>query len=397
MYYRLLTTALIYDIAAFVLASNLDLSDMPRSVCGWPSLHEGGKFPEWNTRLAQYLLGASLGEYIRVDGVFTSETTEQISRYQEQAGLVVNGYLNIDSWPNLTAEFSPLFFGSTGRAVMGLQDALGANGFEIPVTGSFDNVTASALAAFQLERGASVTTGEEVDAQSWHLLTTMCNISLPGYYWFDAGWPQGNMSQSTLECLRDHHFEYAIFECWREADGGSFWYECVDNIANAQAAGFEYVDVYMYPERYADPTQQSSELLANLTANSVNFGSIMLDIEGTKWNEYSQNANQEFMLSLKAVFDQENIPVMVYCGSSWDEYFGTNFTEFQDSPLIYAHYDNVPSFYDYDYAPYGGWIDPAGKQFWDGVDGEIVCDLPLDWDWSPSPFWTKNAKVLKKK
>ena len=62
------------------VSASLDLSNMPRSICGWPSLHEGGKFPEWNTRLAQYLLGYALGEDIPADGIFTTNTTNQISR-----------------------------------------------------------------------------------------------------------------------------------------------------------------------------------------------------------------------------------------------------------------------------------------------------------------------------
>jgi hypothetical protein len=37
--------------------------------------------------------------------------------------------------------------------------------------------------------------------------------------------------------------------------------------------------------------------------------------------------------------------------------------------------------------PVGGWKWAAGKQFWDGVDGESVCGAHLDWDWSATPFW----------
>lgn len=381
--------ALLSPLAAEATGS-LDLSNMPVSVCGWPSLHEGGKFPEWNTRLAQYLLEFALNESISVDGVFTSETTDEISRYQSLAGLPVNGYLNIDTWPSLTGEATPLNIGSSGPAVLALQDSLGANGFPAPLSGLFDAATAAALSTFQTARGATVTSGEVVDAQSWHLLTTQCNISMPGHYWFDAGWPQGSLSQATLECLRDSHFEYAVFECWRESSGGSFWGECIDNIANAWAAGFEYVDVYMYPERYRDPTEQANELLANLTANAVKFGSVMLDVEGSKWNEYSHEENQEFMLSLRAVFYQAGILMTMYCSSTWNTYFGSDFSAFQDMPLIYAHYDNVPSFYDYDYAPFGGWAKAAGKQFWDGVNDEVVCSISLDWDWSPEPFWKRR-------
>ena len=93
------------------------------------------------------------------------------------------------------------------------------------------------------------------------------------------------------------------------------------------------------------------------------------------------------MLSLRSVFDNAKIPVTVYSGPSWASYFGGDFAAFADVPLIYAHYDNIPSFYDYDFAPYGGWKVPAGKQFYDGIAPEIVCGIPLDWDWSPEQFW----------
>ena len=164
--------------------------------------------------------------------------------------------------------------------------------------------------------------------------------------------------------------------------------DCVDNVANARAAGFSNVDVYMYFERYRDPTDQANEFLNNLTMYDVVYKAIMLDVEGDKWNEYSAEENQEFMLSLRAVFDSQQIPLIMYAGSAWESYFGSNFTAFKDVPLIYAHYDNIPSFYDYDYAPYGGWDKASGKQFYDGIDPEILCDLPLDWDWSPAPFWS---------
>lgn len=370
------------------VTADLDLSNMPVSICGWPSLHTTGKFPEWNTRLAQYLLGYVLGESIPVDGIFTDSTTDQIERYQAQVGLEVNGYLNSETWPSLVGEVTPLLVGASGRPVEALQDTLTVNGYPLEISGIFDDVTEDALSRFQTDRGASKVDGKEVDEQSWHLLTTQCNSTLPGHYWFDAGWPQGNISKSTFQCLQDNHFEYAVIECWREKDNGSFVMECVDNIANARDAGFSFVDVYMYFERNRDPSEQAHELLNNLTWYDVEYKYIMLDVEGDKWNDYTTEENQAFMLELRAVFDEEQIPLTMYAGSNWESYFGSNFTAFQDVPLIYAHYDNIPSFYDYDYAPYGGWERASGKQFYDGIDPEILCGLPLDWDWSPSPFWS---------
>ena len=185
---RILCSSLFLTVAT-VAASDLDLTDMPVSICGWPSLHTTGKFPEWNTRLAQYLLGFVLNEDIPVDGVFSDSTTDEISKYQTQAGLVVNGYLNSDTWPTLVSEsgVSPLVVGASGRPVQALQDTLSVSGYPVGISGQYDEATQAALSRFQTDRGASVVSGEEVDEQTWHLLTSQCNSSLPGHYWFDAG------------------------------------------------------------------------------------------------------------------------------------------------------------------------------------------------------------------
>ena len=386
----ILVRALFFLISACGLAwSQLDTSDMPRSICGWPSLHTTGKFPEWNTRLAQYLLGYALNDSTYVaDGVFTEKTTADIEDFQKMVGLPVNGYLNIDTWPSLTAVATPLTYpSSSGIPVMALQDVLTANGYNVAVSGIYDDATVNALARFQSDRGAMETSGLSVDDQTWHLLTTQCNISMPGYYWFDAGWPQGAMSLSTLQCLREADFVYTTMECWREKDNGTFVEDCVGNIANAWAAGFDTVDVYMYPNRFSDPTYQAQTLLSELATRGVQYGAVMLDVEGDNWYEFTIEANQEFMLALRKVFDDAGVQMVMYASSNWVGYFGESFTAFKDLPLVYAHYDNVPSFYDYDYQPYGGWEKASGKQFWDGVDDEILCGIPLDWDWSQSPFW----------
>ena len=369
-------------------AVSLDLSAMPRSICGWPSLHTTGVFPPYTVSLAQRLLGKVLGiKDIVVDGIFTDETTEEIVDFQKLVGLEPNGYLNADTWPSLLSLVTPLDLGYTGIEVEGLQELLNVNGQSIAVTGVYDEITAAAVLSFQqlvhTHNATSV-----VDEETWHLLITQCNTTVNNYYWFDAGWPQGNISKSTFQCLRQAGFEYTVIECFREKDNGTWWPECVDNVANARAAGFDVVDVYMYPERFADPTVQARTLLSQLKRNQVDFRAVMMDFEGTDWNNFTIESNQEFVLSLRSVFDNANIPITVYCGRQWNQYFGSNFTAFADVPLIYAHYDNIPSLYDYDFAPYGGWTHASGKQFFDGLSPEIVCNIPLDWDWSPTRFWT---------
>ena len=59
---------------------------------------------------------------------------------------------------------------------------------------------------------------------------------------------------------------------------------------------------------------------------------------------------------MQSVLEQAGVRYTVYSGRSWTQYFGDAFTAFKDAPLIYAHYDLVPSFYDAVAAPmYGGW------------------------------------------
>lgn len=335
----------------------------------------------------QRILSIALGRDIPPTGVFSDSTTQDIIDFQALAGLPENGFMNCDSWPTLLDTVTPLSAGATGVPVEALQDGLQWSGYEVAMTGVFDEQTKVALARFQADRGATATGGDIVDAQTWHLITTQCNSTLESHYWFDFGWPQGNGTQETLRCLLDAGFEFGVFECWREQGEGTFWPECVASIANAWAVGYAAVDVYMYPNRNYDPTSQAEQLMGNLTLNQVRFGAVMLDVEGDDWYGFSQEQNRQFMLDLKAAFASFEQPLRVYSGRAWDDYFGANFTDFSMYPLIYAHYDNVPSTYDWDFSPYGGWTKASGKQFWDGVSPEVSCGLSIDWDWSPVPFW----------
>jgi hypothetical protein len=134
---------------------------------------------------------------------------------------------------------------------------------------------------------------------------------------------------------------------------------------------------------------QAGELLTTLRDNGVAFTSVMLDIEGDDWDHYTPAENAAFLTALRGALEDAGAPnLVVYAGSSWAGWFGENYTRWADRPLVYAHYDNVPSFYDARDNVYGGWASPAGKQFWDGSAGEQLCGSgPLDWDWSPRRFW----------
>lgn len=347
--------------------------------------------------------------------MFSAATASAIARFQAQAGIVnssgvTEGFLNAGTWPALVAAATAPLENSK-QLTFAVQDALTVNGYATPLTGALDGTTRKMLTRFENDRGSAMGPSAErdddgaaavlsVSNRTWHLLATGCNSSTPpgrGAFWFDAGWPQGNMSTDTLSCLRGQGFTYATFECWVEQSAdpsaqkhsGSFWEGCVGNIARAHVAGFVAVGAYMFPGRNGDPAAQAGWLLGNLSQHGVRFDAIMLDIEGDDWAQHSQSDNVAFLRAIKRVFDAAGAHYTVYSGREWPAYFGKDFTDFSEQPLIYAHYDLVPSFYDFP-ASYGGWTAPHGKQFWDGQGNEKMCGTgALDWDWSPAPFWRK--------
>ena len=354
--------------------------------CGWPTIEENYPRPaKLQTRIAQRLLNVT-----PVDGVFGPSTAAAARAFQSAHGLQPDGGVGSQTWPVLAATATPTLAGArNSSAVAAAQDALQASGFYAgSVSGDFDAATSAALAAFATARGAADVSGQAIDAQLWHLLASGCNASLATErYWIDVGWPQGSLSVPTLSCLRNY-FEFVTFECWLER---SAWFEpCVQNIANAHAAGFSSVGAYMFPVRAEDPAAQAAWLVGNLTAAGAKVDSIMLDIEGDDWvtNNRTQADNRAFVTALRAGLEAAGQRVTIYCGLQWNTYFGADWTAFKDLPVIFAHYDLVPSYYDFVDSPYGGWTAPAGKQIWDGQDGEVVCGTgPLDWDWSEKPFW----------
>jgi hypothetical protein len=145
---------------------------------------------------------------------------------------------------------------------------------------------------------------------------------------------------------------------------------------------------YMWPERALPPLPQAMQLLQNLRDGNAEYSSVMLDIEGDNWGSHSAASNQEFVMTLVNAFADAKVPVAIYCGWQFESFFGANFTSLNHLPLIYAHYDNTPSYIDIADNLFGGWSLPSGKQFFDGANGEQVCGSGgLDWDWSQTPWW----------
>lgn len=106
-----------------------------------------------------------------------------------------------------------------------------------------------------------------------------------------------------------------------------------------------------------------------------------MDIEGGS-DYWSTNifTNQNFFEGLVNACESYGLQTGVYTSASqWEPIMGDSYTGGSKFPLWYAHYDDTPSFYDFE--PFGGWNSPSIKQY----DGDItICSTGLDVNWSPT-------------
>lgn len=189
-------------------------------------------------------------------------------------------------------------------------------------------------------------------------------------------------SQSTFSCaVSNGNWQFAItrsYQSFGQPDPNA-----ASNIANAKAAGIQYVDAYHFPcYGGVDPTQQVND---DVNAISGQFGTLWFDIEtnpssGCGWSS-DTNANCQFLTTMIQAGQSLGISMGVYTSSyMWSSIMGSC-TAGADAglPLWYAHYDQSPSFSDF--SPYGGWSTPAMKQYWDSTG--LGCGIGADADWYP--------------
>jgi hypothetical protein len=108
-----------------------------------------------------------------------------------------------------------------------------------------------------------------------------------------------------------------------------------------------------------------------LQQQGAHFGMLWFDVEGD-WGSDTA-ANIQFLLGLINQANVMSISWGIYTSrSQWGPITG-NTAEFGEPALWYAHYDNDPSFSDFE--PFGGWQKPSIKQF----EGDAtVCGVGID-------------------
>jgi hypothetical protein len=147
----------------------------------------------------------------------------------------------------------------------------------------------------------------------------------------------------------------------------------MDNLGNAWAAGFNYVDIYMFPcLKCGNPEDQADTMLSEL--HDARYNIIWVDIEIYQWSA-DINVNRDFIKRMVTELKLRNQIVGIYSdATSWKTIVG-DWTELGDVMLWYAHWNGVPSFSDF--VSFGGWAKPAMKQY---RGDQKICEMDVDFD-----------------
>jgi len=213
-----------------------------------------------------------------------------------------------------------------------------------------------------------------------HVATFVSTVSCTNGW--DVSYFQGSISSSTFSCLKNNGYVFGIIEATVGSQGTLNPY-CAGNVKNAHAGGIPNVDVYIFPNISYNPTTMTSNIVTALkNAGALSKNMIWFDIESPSYWSSSASSNINWLQS--AVNEANSLYkgcglstcVGIYSSASqWNPIMGGS-TQFSGHQLWYAHYDNNPSFSDFQ--PFGGWTKPAIKQY---AGTTSICGTQIDKDY----------------
>jgi len=137
------------------------------------------------------------------------------------------------------------------------------------------------------------------------------------------------------------------------------------------------VDAYIFPcYSCGDPAGQVKRTVNYLQSYQCQYGNLWYDIEGPMYWDTDTTANVNFIQAMitQGLAMSQNLGIYT-SDSQWSPITG-GWTGASSYPLWYAHYDNNPSFDDFN--SFGGWTQPTIKQY-QGDATECSSDVDLDW------------------
>jgi len=241
---------------------------------------------------------------------------------------------------------------------------------------------------------------------------------------------------SSWSCLKSTAGnQFMITRAWHST--GTFDSTAPTNLDNAQKAGIQNTDVYMFPCRGKSATDQVNEMMNDLKTglagkpvhvnetfqeqaglvearglqagmngrqkpimsvknDNVNYdgidatyGMVWLDMEtnpssGCSWASDSYSSNCDYIEQLAQAVVANGKKCGIYSSEyEWEEVTGSRYacTSVDKYQLWYAHYDNNPSFSDFSSYKFGGWTSPTMKQY---AGDATECSTDVDKDYYPS-------------
>ncbi|VDL69488.1 unnamed protein product [Nippostrongylus brasiliensis] len=186
------------------------------------------------------------------------------------------------------------------------------------------------------------------------------------------------MSASTFTCLKQNGYSFFIARAWEST--GNYDETGIQNIKNARAAGWEYVDAYIFPclrSGCAAPAAQVEATVNRLNSEGAKFGMIWLDIEILNWPS-DQNSNRNFINAMGNKLNAMGVNWGIYTNNNnWGSIVGISWNQWASRPLWWANYNGHQDYTGF--VPFGGWSKPAIHQYAGDYKGPCSVDLDLNW------------------
>jgi hypothetical protein len=170
-------------------------------------------------------------------------------------------------------------------------------------------------------------------------------------------------STSTYTCIKNAGYHFAIIRGYCSYGGVDA--NIHSNLNNAKAAGLT-TDIYMFPCRGKSANSQVDQMVSAIASNT--YGMVWIDVEtnpssGCGWGS-DHAGNCAFLTETINRIKSHGKTAGIYASRyMWQTIMGsfTACASAASQQLWYAHYDNSPSFSDFQ--AFGGWTKPHIKQF----------------------------------
>uniref|UniRef100_A0A0N4Z0V0 GH25 family protein n=1 Tax=Parastrongyloides trichosuri TaxID=131310 RepID=A0A0N4Z0V0_PARTI len=186
------------------------------------------------------------------------------------------------------------------------------------------------------------------------------------------------MSSSTFKCLYNDGYRFFIARAWESV--GNYDYTGIQNIKNARAAGWEYVDAYIFPclsSACASAANQVEATINKLKEKEAKIGTLWLDIERYAWPADHAH-NRKFITDMVDQAEKMKVKVGIYSNYyNWEAIVGLDYTAHHKLPLWWADYNGHQDFTGY--SAFGGWSKPSIHQYTGDVQGGCSVDLDQSW------------------